>query len=83
MDMVAQLKLLSEVRLSRAGIEKIIGIVLASDVAEPKLSLRINCQPRGVDGLEPGLSFQHPVDAGVGPTIWRVTVDAKWGTLLN
>ena len=82
-DMVTQLELISEVGLSRAGVEEVIRVVLAGDIAEPELSLRINRQPRWVDGFQPCLSLQHPVDTGVGPSVRRVAVDAKGSALFN
>ena len=48
---VAQLELVAEVGLGRAGVEEVVGVVLPRDVAEPELALGVDRQPGGVIGM--------------------------------
>ena len=81
--LVAELVLVPEVGGGRAGVHEVVGGVLAGDVGEPELSLGVDRHARGVDGLEPVLALQHPVDGGRRPPVGRVAVDAERHPLLD
>ena len=82
-DAVAQLVLVTEVGSGRTGVQEVLRGVLASDVGKPEVAFRVNCQAGGVDGLEPVLALQHPVDGRVGPAVGGVALQAKGQALLD
>ena len=82
-DAVAEFVLVSEVGGGRAGVQEVLGGVLAGHVGEPEVAFRVDRQPGRVDRLEPVLALKHPVDGGVGPAVGRVALDAVGHPLLH
>ena len=80
---ISQFVLVSEVRSSRASVQKVLWRIFTSDIGEPEFAFRIYSQSGRVDGLQPILALQHPIHTGLGPTIGCVAFNTKGSTFLH
>lgn len=83
MNSVAQFVFIAEIRSSWTSIQKVLRRILSSDIRKPKFALRIYSQTRTVDGLEPVLPLQHPINTGIRPSIRWITFNTKRSTFFN
>ena len=80
---VTQFVLVTEVGSGRAGVQEVLRSVLASDVGKPEVAFRVDGESGRVDGLEPVLALQHPVDGRIWPAVGGVALESEGQALLD
>ena len=83
MHTISQLVFVSKVGCGGTGIKKIIRHVRIGHVGEPKFARRVDRETRRVDGLEPILALEHPINVRFRPSIRCCASNAKGITFLN
>ena len=83
MNVISEFEFIAEVGFSGASVKEIFGRVFSGDVGKPQLAFRIHSESGRVDGFEPSLTFEHPIDRRVGPTVGRIAVDPERSALFH